>query len=135
MGLDSMWKMPDESDPHPEFDPPVNLCGGMLSGHGAESFRGKVYSPLIEELCGQECSLYQDEMTNDRVLYIAETLEKFMKAADTEKCPCCGEKPATVCMPPDTWFLKPEFTVQELHDLARVFRVYGDAGATLHGWW
>ena len=29
----------------------VNLCGGMMSGHGADgSFRGKFYEPLIDEL-------------------------------------------------------------------------------------
>ena len=33
----------------------INLCGGMMSGHGADgSFRGKWYEPLMDELMQEE---------------------------------------------------------------------------------
>ena len=57
MGLDSFWRHPIEGTPDLEFNPPLTLCGGMLSGNGQGSFRGKVYEDVIKSITG--VSLYQ----------------------------------------------------------------------------
>ena len=126
MGLDSIWIMPgeqeiiekyknDDSDGtqmwierealHPNFEPELRICGGMCSGHGFQSFRGKVYAELIEEQTG--ISLYQDELSNEQVKEIADVLDNWIE----------------------------DVSNQESKDFVRMFRAYADAGATLRGWW
>ena len=40
----------------------INLCGGMMSGHGAAgSFRGKWYAPLVDELMQEDCIWHIEE--------------------------------------------------------------------------
>lgn len=95
------------------FKPELNLCGGMFSGHGSGSFRGKVYNPVIEEIA--DVSLYQDEIPNETVRAIADKLE----ACPFEEAPGNGYG----------------MTAEEYADLKRMFRAYADAGATLKGWW
>lgn len=115
MGLDSFWVMPGETDEHPVehpvFVPLLRLCGGMFSEHGRQSFRGKVYSPIIERLTG--VSLYQDEIPNGIIQEIADKLD----AADSSDMGGYG------------------LDQDEFLDLQRMFRTYADAGATLRGWW
>lgn len=112
MGLDSIWKMPDEQD-HPVFEPNLNLCGGLFSGFGQGSFRGKVYNDFIEYVSG--VSLYQEEMENGDVRRIATALATYT--------------------PTDADLKAYEITFDEVHDLYRMFTEYGDVGATLVGWW
>lgn len=113
MGLDSFWKMPEETKDnhpkHPEFNPPLQLCGGMLSGSGQSSFRGKVYAGLIHSVTGVD--IYQETISNDTIKKMAEKLDKE-----------------------DFDFIH-EFSDEECNDMVRMFRAYADAGATLHGWW
>jgi hypothetical protein len=54
MGLDSIWKMPDGVN-HPAFEPALDLCGGLFSGFGQGSFRGKVYNEFIEHVSASAC--------------------------------------------------------------------------------
>ena len=112
MGLDSIWKVPDGVD-HPVFKPALNLCGGLFSGSGRGSFRGKVYTDFIEQVSG--VSLYQEEMTNQDVVRIADAL--------------------SVYDPTDEDLNNYDPTVEEINDLSRMFTEYGDVGATLLGWW
>lgn len=109
MGLDNFWVLGGDAQ-RPQFCPPLNLCGGMCSAHGEGSFRGKVYSRIIELASG--VSIYE-ELDNDAVHKIAEALE----ARDPED-------------------LADEYIpVEQVEDLTRMFRVYADCGAALHAWY
>jgi hypothetical protein len=72
MGLDSFWRSNDGSSPVIEKDYPV--CGGIFSGNGNDSFRGKVYNSLVEDLTG--VSLYQEEIPVDVVKDMARKLKE-----------------------------------------------------------
>ena len=117
MGLDSFWKLPKRKK-KPVFEPELMLCGGMLSGHGNGSFRGKVYDHLIESVTG--VSLYQEEIDDETVCLMADALDA--NPYDTL---------------PEEWTDGDYGNVaaDEYHDLQRMFRAFADKGATLHGGW
>jgi hypothetical protein len=82
MGLDSFWRHPDGKEvKDPEFDPPLQLCGGMFSANGQGSFRGKVYNDLIQSETG--VSLYQELIPNSTVQKMAAKLA-LMETEDEE---------------------------------------------------
>lgn len=112
MGLDSFWSK-DKETVHLEFDPPLNLCGGLFSGNGNGSFRGKVYSELIEWATGE--SLYQERIPNETVKDMARKLNgiEFQEFLNMDYY--CSE--------------------EQWADLQRMFKAYADAGADLLGWW
>jgi len=109
MGLDNFWYQNDAPEGTPpmglSFDPPLNLCGGMFSAHGEGSFRGKVYADLIHEV--SEIDIYGD-LSNEQVKQIADALEFQLTLANPNL---------------------------DIHDLARMFRAYADAGAVLVAWY
>lgn len=114
MGLDSYWcKTPEERPVEIVFDPPLNLCGGMLSGTGAGSFRGKVYATIIEEISG--VSIYNEWLDTDTISKIAADLE------------------ATEWVPR----FEQEYGIgkEEFNDLGRMFGAYAFAKCGLYGWW
>lgn len=123
MGLDSLWRIQkgkeyveielDEKDvaileAHP-------LIGGMLSKHGQESFRGKCYSDLIQNLSGE--SLYQEYIKPERVQHIADKLNQTSHAQALSRM--------------TRWPLDK----REFRNLQVVFTVYAKYGAGLVGWW
>ena len=120
MGLDNYWLMPEENefgdkpDSHPIFDPPLRLCGGMLSGNGCPSFRGKVYAGFVESVSG--FSLYKD-LSNEQVKQIAEALEGQISEESRSQ------------------FWEEDDTPETINDLRRMFRTYADHGARLVAWW
>lgn len=114
MGLDCFWEMPEGKE-HPNFEPPLKLCGGMFSGHGSESFRGKVYAEFIEKISG--INLYKD-LNNEQVREIAEVLEIKEVVRKNMIYLWEGDQNSKV-----------------VNDLRRMFREYADAGATLRSWW
>jgi hypothetical protein len=140
MGLDSIWFVPGEKELmhkmevektlsaeerwekrmelHPKFDPPLKLCGGLFSGNGAQSFRGKVYDGLIQHLTGH--SLYQEEIPNKTIREIAATLESCKPDINDSNLNEEGRF---------------HVSGKEYLDLIRMFRAYANTGATLHGWW
>ena len=115
MGLDSFWEHPDsDTTPgHLAFVPPLNLCGGMLSGNGAGSFRGKAYARLIEAATG--VSLYRERISNEDIVAMAGALESYQPSRTTDDEIADAEA--------------------DLPDLRRMFRAYGNAGFELRGWW
>ena len=116
MGLDNYWKVGDKEvgEDDVTFEPPLHLCGGMCSGNGQSSFRGKVYAELIEGVTGY--SLYEEKLMNGEVCRIASQLENTPWSEAKEH---------------DTW----DITEEEYEDLKRMFRAYADAGAILLSWW
>ncbi len=59
MGLDNFWKMDNENNGSVEGD--YKVCGGIFTDNGNDSFRGKVYNSIIENITG--VSLYESEIT------------------------------------------------------------------------
>lgn len=105
MGLDSMWSGSVEGN----FD----VCGGIFSGHGNSSFRGKVYNHLIERVTG--VSLYQDEIPNTTIVEMGRKL---------------GQIPFD-----DVQRIDPNIEQKEFFDLVTMFQSHGSAGHSLRGWW
>ena len=65
MGLDNYWMKNKEE--LGEVEGEFKICGGMLSGNGNDSFRGKVYFRFIEDVCNE--NLY-DEMIPNEIVFI-----------------------------------------------------------------
>lgn len=80
MGLDNFAsRVPDdliltEDDLKAFEDASIDLCGGILSGDGS-SFRGKVYSALVEKVTG--ISLYDKWIPPETVKSMSEKLSKY----------------------------------------------------------
>jgi hypothetical protein len=72
MGLDNFWRVSGEQEGVVEGS--FNICGGMFSGSGNSSFRGKVYNSLVEKITG--VSLYQEEIPSNVVKEMADKLEE-----------------------------------------------------------
>jgi hypothetical protein len=125
MGLDNAWVLPGKdngcSKKHPNFDPPLNLVGGMFSGYGRCSFRGKVYSDRIEKITGE--SLYQQGIPNTTIRKMAAKLREFRATEEFFHDYHCWQG--------DTF----DRFLSEINDIRRMFIAYADAGASLAGWW
>lgn len=109
MGLDNFWELP-EGVPHPNFDPPLNLWGGLFSDHGCQSFRGKMYSTFCDMVMG--INLYNDVISNQELLTATERLRVWIEEN------------------PDSRLISDE----EVNDLYRMFNTYANLGATLESW-
>jgi hypothetical protein len=109
MGLDNLWKKNDNETASVEGE--FQICGGMFSGNGNDSFRGKVYHRLVEDITG--ISLYgytneSDKIPNEIIKDMAESLE------------------ATEWR--DSYIQNYDIEEQEFKDLVRMFRLHADAG-------
>ena len=114
MGLDNIWKKNKEENGVIEGD--FKLCGGVFSGHGNDSFRGKVYNQFVEDVTG--VSLYGDpetfEISNETVKQMADDLE----AVEWR----------------DSYITNYDIEKQEFKDLVKMFRLHADAGHYLLAW-
>lgn len=113
MGLDSIWKKNGEKIDGVKFAKPLKLIGGMFSGNGEGSFRGKCYNNFISEVT--DVSLYQEKIGNEVVRIMNDKLSKHKLLVREQKA-----------------F---SITPVEFKDLQRMFKTYALAGADLHGWW
>lgn len=115
MGLDNYWKKSKEEAGTIEGD--FKICCGIFSGSGNESFRGKVYARLVEDITG--VSLYGDpetcEISHETVKQMADDLEK------TEFIP--------------EYITHYDIEQDEFKDLVRMFRLHADAGHYLVAWY
>ena len=139
MGLDCYIQIDDKAFEHEDIKD-VNLCGGMFSGQGNNgSFRGKVYSPLMDNVLGQEGTWYHegDEVSSScELVRQAEALAQFLSAYSP------GDKiklPDRIIIDDETdeehIFEGEEYSYDEVQDLETLLRVAGENGATLHSWW
>jgi hypothetical protein len=115
MGLDNYWMKNKEEAGHVEGD--FKICGGMLSGHGNDSFRGKVYYRFVEDVTN--VSLYGDPETGE---IPNETVKEM--AADLE---------ATEWR--DSYIENYDIVEDEFKDLVKMFRLHADAGHHLVSSW
>jgi len=116
MGLDNYWmKSKDEAG---VVEGEFKICGGMYSENGNDSFRGKVYHRLVEDITGISLYGYTNE-TNDISNEIIREMADGLEATE----------------------FKPEFIAyydieeEEFKDLVRMFRVHADAGHFLVSSW
>ena len=115
MGLDNIWKKSKDEDGVIEGE--FKLCGGIFSGNGNNSFRGKVYARLVEDITG--VSLYGDpetyEIPNETVKQMAVDLE------ETEWR--------------DSYIQNYDIEEEEFRDLGKMFKPHADAGHYLLAWY
>jgi hypothetical protein len=139
MGLDCYIQIDDKAFEHEDIKD-VNLCGGMFSGQGNNgSFRGKVYSPLMDHVLGQKATWYHegDEVSSScELVRQAEALAQFLSAYSP------GDRiklPDRIIIDDETdeehIFEGEEYSYDEVQDLETLLRVAGENGATLHSWW
>lgn len=115
MGLDNIWKKNKDENGFVEGD--FKLCGGMFSGCGNESFRGKVYNRFVEDITG--VSLYGDPETFEIPL---ETVKQM--ATDLEETEWR-----------DSYISNYDIEHDEFKDLVKMFRLHADAGHYLIAWY
>jgi len=115
MGLDNIWKKSKDENGFIEGE--FKICGGVFSGSGNDSFRGKVYARIVEDITG--VSLYGDpetfETPNETVKQMAIDLE------ETEWR--------------DSYIQNYDIEEQEFKDLVKMFRLHADAGHYLLAWY
>ena len=111
MGLDNYWMKNKEE--LGEVEGEFKICGGMLSGNGNDSFRGKVYFRFIEDVCNE--NLYDEMIPNETVKQMADDLE------------------ATEWR--DSYIENYDIEEGEFKDLVKMFRLHADAGHYLVSSW
>ena len=117
----------------------INLCGGMMSGHGADgSFRGKFYEPLIDELMQKDCIWHIEENSHvsaqelkEQAQALADLLHSIEWDAREEELPL---EPDTIVY--QTHHASPyEYNYQEVQDLELLLRCASERGAVMVCWW
>lgn len=75
MGLDNYWCEQNSNEPVTATGcEELQICGGMFSGSGQDSFRGKVYAEMTEDITG--ISLYEKRIAHEVVSNMAKILEE-----------------------------------------------------------
>jgi hypothetical protein len=115
MGLDNYWKKSKEEAGTIEGD--FKICCGVFSGSGNESFRGKVYHRLVEDITG--VSLYGDPETCEIPSEIVKDMAEGLEATEWR----------------DSYIQNYDIEEQEFKDLVRMFRLHADAGHYLLAWY
>jgi len=92
----------------------ANLCGGIASGE-AGSFRGKVYSGLINNITGE--SLFEHFIPPERV----KAMYAALRDCDPNKIDYC-----------DFRFGEPE---EQIDELRKFFKVCAERDLGIVGWW
>lgn len=97
------------------LDNDFGTCGGMFSGHGQSSFRGKVYDSIVDGVTG--VSLYTDDkIPNETVREMASKL---------------AETPWEIARQYDQW----ELSEDDYKGLVEMFQAHAEAGHVLTAWY
>jgi len=118
----------------------VSLCGGIMSGHGADgSFRGKWYEPLIDELLETDYLWHIEgedaHITAQQLKEQAEALADLLHSVESDtKHQEQTLEPETIVY--QTHHESPyEYTYQEIQDLELLLRCASERGAVMVCWW
>ena len=125
----------------------VNLCGGMMSGYGANgSFRGKWYEPLVDELMQEDCIWHIEgedaHITAQELKEQAQALADLLHAVESdakEQDLLIDDGKATLS--PETIIYQThhaspyEYNYQEVKDLELLLRCASERGAVMLCWW
>ena len=118
----------------------VSLCGGIMSGHGADgSFRGKWYEPLIDELLETDYLWHIEgedaHITAQQLKEQAEALADLLHAIESDaKEEERTLEPDTIVYQTRGW-QKYEYQYQDLKDLELLLRCASERGAVMVCWW
>lgn len=115
MGLDNYWMK--NKDENGVVEGEFKICGGMFSGNGNDSFRGKVYHRLVEDITG--ISLYGDPETNEIPIETVKVMADDLKATEWR----------------DSYIENYDIIEEEFKDLVKMFRLHADAGHHLVSSW
>ena len=117
----------------------INLCGGMMSGHGADgSFRGKFYEPLMDELMQEDCIWHIEE---NSYVSAQELKEQAQALADLLHSIEWDAREEELTLEPDTIVYQTqhgspyEYNYQEVQDLELLLRCASERGAVMVCWW
>ena len=117
----------------------INLCGGMMSGHGADgSFRGKWYEPLVDELMQEDCIWHIEE---NSYVSAKELKEQAQALADLLHSIEWDAREEELTLEPDTIVYQThhaspyEYNYQEVQDLELLLRCASERGAVMVCWW
>ena len=124
----------------------VSLCGGIMSGHGADgSFRGKWYEPLIDELLETDYLWHIEgedaHITAQQLKEQAEALADLLHSVESDaKEQDLLIDDGKVTLLPDTIIyqtkrMEAEYTYQEIQDLELLLRCASERGAVMTVWW
>ena len=117
----------------------VSLCGGIMSGHGADgSFRGKWYEPLIDELLETDYLWHIEgedaHITAQQLKEQAEALADLLHSVESDaKHLEQTLEPETIVY--QTRRMEAEYTYQEIQDLELLLRCASERGAVMVCWW
>jgi len=95
----------------------IELCGGMVSGDGGSSFRGKVYLDVVDRVAG--VNLMQEWVPPREIRRV---WEAFARA----------DEDVVVAGSQDDHY---PVSVEEVEQLREFFRVCAERGLGLIGWW
>ena len=118
----------------------INLCGGMLSGFGADgSFRGKFYEPLMDELMQEDCIWHIEgenaHITAQELKEQAQALADLLHAVESDaKEDERTLEHDTIVYQTKGW-QKYEYQYQDLKDLELLLRCASERGAVMLCWW
>ena len=115
MGLDNYWMKSKEEKGHIEGD--FKICGGMFSGSGNDSFRGKVYFRFVEDVTG--ISLYGDSETNEIPNETVKAMADDLELTEWQ----------------ESYIENYDIVEYEFKDLVKMFRLHADAGHYLVSSW
>ena len=115
MGLDNIWKK--SKDENGVIEGEFKICGGVFSGHGNDSFRGKVYNRLVEDITG--VSLYGDPETCEVPVEAVKQMAIDLEETEWR----------------DSYIQNYDIEEEEFKDLVRMFRLHADAGHYLLAWY
>ena len=117
----------------------VSLCGGIMSGHGADgSFRGKWYEPLIDELLETDYLWHIEgedaHITAQQLKEQADALADLLHSVESDaKHLEQTLEPETIVYKTDR--MEAEYTYQEIQDLELLLRCASERGAVMVCWW
>ena len=115
MGLDNIWKK--SKDENGVIEGEFKVCGGVFSGNGNDSFCGKVYSRIVEDITG--VSLYGDPETCEVPVETVKQMADDLEATEWR----------------DSYIANYDIEEEEFKDLVRMFRLHADAGHYLLAWY
>jgi hypothetical protein len=95
----------------------LELCGGILSGDGGSSFRGKVYADVVQRVA--DVSLYQEWIPPERVRAMWEAFERVDETV----------------VATDSADDRYPTTEEEFEQLRAFLRICVEHGLGLVGWW
>ena len=123
----------------------IQLCCGLFSGGGSDgSFRGKVYEPLIDYLCGGEYIWHKESkdpdimpiVTNDELADQAHRLRDLLEA--TKEVAEENEETLqddTIIIQVEQRGSTIEYTYKEVRDLELLLRATVEGGGVMQVWW